>query len=393
MTIALSIPFLKDVQDLGKNIENKVFEMLRKLQCDPTGKGLNVESLKNAPKNVRSVRIDRGFRAIGVLENDVLTLVGCGDHEGTYRWMVGKNYEKLSENAISISDVPFCLVKSSGEESGTPFYALDSYTQEQLCQLGFTSEQAENLKAIKTQEMFDQLKKMIIGEQAQILEFLETREKFEDILEVFEACRKDKEIPVSAPVPNGVYVIEDENSVEEFRKAVNGEIETWRLFLHPSQERYAFGDFNGSVFVGGEAGTGKTAAAVHRANLNDIGALLPCLDELSKTDENVCIVSRRSDERDRISRLLSEKGYKNRIVDDKTPGGDGINIATISRVKGLEFDNIIIWGLDKWLLDGNAPSFSSDPASSKETENSFRSGAYVAATRARKELICFVNEC
>lgn len=663
MTLAVTIGFLKDLQNLGKNVENKAIEMLRKFQRDPTSNGLNVEQLNNAPKNVRSVRIDRAFRAIGVLKGDVLTLVGCGDHEGTYRWMVGKDYDKLSENAISLPGDPYCLVKSSDMDSGTPFYALDSYTEEQLCQLGFTSEQAENLKAIKTQELFDQVKKMIIGEQAQILGFLEAGEKFEDILELVESCREDKEIPVSPPVPNGVYVIEDENSVEEFRKAVNGEIDTWRLFLHPSQERYAFGDFNGSVYVCGEAGTGKTVAAVHRArhlanalkdnerilmttftknlaadiaamlddmdiynrsridivnidsleaqlfgkafpdktiiydknansiwvqliseyipnirfnvdffvkewerlivpynittieeyrkadrtglgypmnriqrdrvwsvieqfmmlvngdkveknlsykmlsdqlraqgktvysyiiadeiqdfspqmltllsslsgtphkndiymtgdpsqniygkkmsfgksgisianrryqllinyrttdeisrfalgllgsnrsydkqtlslthskapktilaNLNDMSVLLPCLDELSKSNENICIVSRRADERDKISKFLNDNGYENRIVDDKTPGGNGINIATISRVKGLEFDNIIIWGLDKWMLNGNAPSFSNDPASSKETENSFRSGAYVAATRARKGLICFVKE-
>lgn len=662
MTLALTIGFFKDVQDLGKTIENKVIDMLRKFQRDPNSNGLNVEQLNNAPKNVRSVRIDRAFRAIGVLNGDVLTLVSCGDHEGTYRWMVGKDYNKLAENAMKLTDDPAFLMAGLDEESSTPFHALDNYTKEQLCQLGFTSGQAENLKNIKTQELFNEIKKMIIGEQAQILEFCEAGENFEDILELVESCREEKEIPVNSPVPNGVYVIEDDNSVDEFRKAVKGEIGTWRLFLHPSQERYAFGDFKGSVYICGEAGTGKTVAAVHRAkyladtladnehilvttftknlatdiasmlddmnienrkqievmnidsleaqlfgktfpnksimydksansiweqliseympgskygtdffikewerlivpgsittiegyrkadrtglgypmnriqrdrvwaviekfralvsgdqveknlsykllsdqlrkqentkykhiiadeiqdfspqmltllsalagtphendiymtgdasqniygkklsfekcgitianrryqllinyrttdeisrfalellgnsksydkrtlslthakapktiqtDLTDMSTLIPYLEELTITGENICIVTRRSDERDKISKYLNVNGIKNRIVDDKTTGESGINIATISRVKGLEFDNVIIWGLDKWMLEGVSPTFSNDPASSKETENSFRNSAYVAATRARKGLICFVK--
>lgn len=391
MTLALTIGFFKDVQDLGKTIENKVIDMLRKFQRDPNSNGLNVEQLNNAPKNVRSVRIDRAFRAIGVLNGDVLTLVSCGDHEGTYRWMVGKDYNKLAENAMKLTDDPAFLMAGLNEESSTPFHALDNYTKEQLCLLGFTSGQAENLKNIKTQELFNEIKKMIIGEQAQILEFCEAGENFEDILELVESCREEKEIPVHSPVPNGVYVIEDDNSVDEFRKAVKGEIGTWRLFLHPSQERYAFGDFKGSVYICGEAGTGKTVAAVHRAkHLADTLADNEHILITTFTKNLATDIASMLDDMNTV-KYLNVNGIKNRIVDDKTTGGSGINIATISRVKGLEFDNVIIWGLDKWMLEGVSPTFSNDPASSKETENSFRNGAYVAATRARKGLICFVK--
>ena len=47
--------------------------------------------------------------------------------------------------------------------------------------------------------------------------------------------------------------------------AMNASLEMWRIFLHPTQKRFAINDRNGPMRVLGGAGTGKTVLAMHRA--------------------------------------------------------------------------------------------------------------------------------
>lgn len=70
----------------------------------------------------------------------------------------------------------------------------------------------------------------------------------------------------------------------------------------------------------------------------------------------------------------------------------GLRLATMHRVKGLEFDRVIVAGVN----DGTVPlakalTESTDPSIRKESEIKERALLYVAATRARRELLvtCF----
>lgn len=120
--------------------------------------------------------------------------------------------------------------------------------------------------------------------------------------------------------------------------------------------------------------------------------LLEYINRAVRTEESLCIVAAKSKERDNISKFLNENGIENMVIGNNTISpGSKTCIATMKRVKGLEFDNIIIWGLEKWILDGSERVFNSDAATSKEIERTIRSEAYVAATRARKGLVCFVR--
>lgn len=52
---------------------------------------------------------------------------------------------------------------------------------------------------------------------------------------------------------------------EELRRIVEaGDLVAWRLFLHPEQQRYVDGTYNGPFRLAGGAGTGKTVVALHR---------------------------------------------------------------------------------------------------------------------------------
>lgn len=53
---------------------------------------------------------------------------------------------------------------------------------------------------------------------------------------------------------------------DEFRAALEGDLEAWRVWLHPLQRAYAYRDgWHGPFRLTGGAGTGKTVTAIHRA--------------------------------------------------------------------------------------------------------------------------------
>jgi mRNA-degrading endonuclease RelE of RelBE toxin-antitoxin system len=52
---------------------------------------------------------------------------------------------------------------------------------------------------------------------------------------------------------------------EAVKRALEGGLATWRVFLHPSQRRLVRTDARGPLKIGGGPGTGKTVVALHRA--------------------------------------------------------------------------------------------------------------------------------
>jgi superfamily I DNA/RNA helicase/mRNA-degrading endonuclease RelE of RelBE toxin-antitoxin system len=118
------------------------------------------------------------------------------------------------------------------------------------------------------------------------------------------------------------------------------------------------------------------------------------LSELIKdgVDVNtVCLVARTNDLLKQYESALQERGVKTYLVkrsvaeDRKTAG---LRLATMHRVKGLEFDDVIIASVNEGVVPLQSSSFgdaSSDLA--EETENLERALLYVSATRAKKKVL------
>lgn len=107
--------------------------------------------------------------------------------------------------------------------------------------------------------------------------------------------------------------------------------------------------------------------------------------EMSST----CVVARTNREISLIEKLLSQLGVATSIIrpsEGETRNGDVIKLATIHRVKGLEFDQLILASANEGLiplsiaLEGKA-----DESSLIQAETEERSLVYVAITRARKQ--------
>lgn len=124
-----------------------------------------------------------------------------------------------------------------------------------------------------------------------------------------------------------------------------------------------------------------------KAEVNAIVEFVKAVDDPKST----CLVTRTQRERELYHSALGERGivtYRIQRSQAENRAEPGLRLATMHRVKGLEFDRVIVAGLN----DGAAHLHYGDAASEdrgvrEEADVRERSLFYVASTRARKELL------
>jgi superfamily I DNA/RNA helicase len=107
--------------------------------------------------------------------------------------------------------------------------------------------------------------------------------------------------------------------------------------------------------------------------------------------KEVCMVARTNNLLKQYESFLKEKDidiYFIRRSESEDRMAPGLRMATMHRVKGLEFDRVIIAGVNDGIIPyEGAGSDSSDPVVQRESEIHERALLYVSATRAKKEVI------
>ncbi|MCI0663314.1 MAG: AAA family ATPase, partial [Acidobacteria bacterium] len=103
--------------------------------------------------------------------------------------------------------------------------------------------------------------------------------------------------------------------------------------------------------------------------------------------EEICLVARTNKMlRDDYQSALNEAGVASTIL-EKGKEDKGVRLASMHRVKGLEFPVMILAGLNSHVMPLQLKAVESDPTSLSEHEERERSLLFVAATRARDLLI------
>lgn len=109
--------------------------------------------------------------------------------------------------------------------------------------------------------------------------------------------------------------------------------------------------------------------------------------ELSRT----CVVARTNPWLQKYAKALEESGIKVRVLSrdvGDVPSEPGLRLATMHRVKGLEFDRVVIAAVNDGVVPlASALSSASDTAAQGDVERQERSLFYVALTRARREVL------
>lgn len=122
-----------------------------------------------------------------------------------------------------------------------------------------------------------------------------------------------------------------------------------------------------------------------------IAEYLKKIQEEAGSLSGVCIVARTNNLLNQYQNVLNEKGidvYLIRRSEAEDRAASGVRLATMHRVKGLEFDRLVIAGVNDGIIpfEGSG-SRSSDPTVRVESEINERALLYVSATRAKKEVL------
>ena len=105
----------------------------------------------------------------------------------------------------------------------------------------------------------------------------------------------------------------------------------------------------------------------------------------------VCIVARTTAERDAIKQQLNAQDVEVEVIERDAADDEaqaGVRLATMHRVKGLEFERVVMASMNEGLVPLSAAITSkSDEAARESAATEERSLVYVAATRAKRELL------
>lgn len=213
--------------------------------------------------------------------------------------------------------------------------------------------------------------------------------------------------------PNDIFIVGDShqriyNNFPTLSKCginVRGRSSILKINYRTTEEtrRYAFALLNGISFddldddvdpgdkcrslVHGEAPIVKCFADANE----EIRYLNDCISHLQNRCvplKNICIVARTNQLVKDYSAQLTKSGYsvyqiKRSKADDLTH--DGIRIATMHRVKGLEFQYVFIVSANKRIVPLETAIDHSDPVAERESYTAERCLLYVALTRAQKQ--------
>ena len=175
------------------------------------------------------------------------------------------------------------------------------------------------------------------------------------------------------------------------------QIRRWafRLFENHSIDDLDDQEENGKGYISLISGPKPEVVQFDTQN-EEIKYIIRLVQDLAPDKQNhqkICLAVRTSALLNQYKQALDREGF--RVYEIKSNNFDqqsipGIRIATMHRVKGLEFDHMILCGINEGIVPLQAAlRYAADPISLKEAEDIERALLYVAATRAKQTLHVF----
>ncbi len=117
-------------------------------------------------------------------------------------------------------------------------------------------------------------------------------------------------------------------------------------------------------------------------------AYLAALQEAGESTRGVCVVVRTGTERNALAQELRAADVEAEVLEANAPddSSTGVRLATMHRVKGLEFDRMVIASANRNMVPLPAAIKPLEGPERAAAETGERALLYVAATRAKKEL-------
>ena len=280
--VALSHDFLAQTARLPASVHAKVLKWAMLFQTDPTGPGINYETIRARDPNLRSVRIDQDWRGI-VHKPDrgnVYTLLYVDHHDAAYAWAKNRKVAinrvtgamqlvSIESTEIAVDGLPAASAEPPLAPAAEPWARFDSLSDEQLLSLGVPEDWLARVRRIASEAELDRLQGDLPVEAYEGLFLVGAGDSVSQVL-VARETRVDRaidtgdfEAALRQPESQSRFVVVTDDAA--MAAMLNAPLAQWRVFLHPMQHKLASGDRSGPVRVLGGAGTGKTVLAMHRA--------------------------------------------------------------------------------------------------------------------------------
>lgn len=253
--------------DLPKTIQARIKEFQRKFKENPYNHNINLEKITQfKDQSLRTARINDEYRAIiGVLPGNEFCLLHIDHHDEAMAWAKNKKFI-WNEYVGSFQIVPVVetsdIIENSESQSSeiTEYGLFNQISDQQFLQIGVPQESLQIVRSIKDLNDLDAKQPMLPEDVFERLFYLSDGEMtIAEIIADIEAGKADERD--SANNKRRFVEISGDNALEEI---IDGDIQKWQIFLHPSQRILVDSNFNGAVKVSGGGGTGKTVAALHR---------------------------------------------------------------------------------------------------------------------------------
>lgn len=270
MRLFLADSCLDQLIKLPKTVQQKVVEFQRKFRQDPTLASIHLEPISDFKDNaLRTARINDGYRAvIGVIGHDNFSLVYVDQHDSAYRW--AKNKKFLWNTHTQSCQLVSMLEDTAVFEPASPIVGafFDAISDEQLLRIGVPEELIPKVRTMAGLNDLDTLEPLLPSDAYENLFYLLDHVDIEAIIkELEEGCAQSTSMDEQLYSHNNRRHFIEITDDTELEKMIEGDLEKWQVFLHPSQRKLILSSYSGSVKVSGSAGTGKTVAAIHRLGI------------------------------------------------------------------------------------------------------------------------------
>lgn len=282
MTVQIVINnlFTRASRDLDGSVRARVLDFITKLQHDPSAPGLDLKRPEGAvDPRVRTARVNDFWRAVlfELPAGAGFVLASVKPHNDAYRYAETLRMQvNEATGALELIDqiaIDEALAAGPVEPAVRPAQAgplLGGISRTTLAAFGLADDAIDAALALTDVAQFEALCDALPELQGCALLDLragkDPDEVYADLIgsQPVEPVDADD---VAAALARATSRLEFATGTsEELLAAIEGDLQAWRIWLHPLQRTLAYRDgYNGPFRVTGGAGTGKTVTALHRA--------------------------------------------------------------------------------------------------------------------------------
>jgi hypothetical protein len=273
--VGIDREFLWEFGKLDRPLQDKVADALARFE-DTAHAGRHLEPIKNViDPRLRSIRIDNFWRGVVLAADadDVYALLKVLPHDDAYAWAQRQRATvNRATGVIELRDVVAIdeqLPHLAETSASTDHRLFDDVKDTQLRQLGIDEhilgfartltavDQLEAAQPILPEPQYDVLFGLACG--------MTPDEVWAEVAGSHDTSTEYDTEDIGAALTRSTRRMVLVSGPDELMDVFTFPFAQWRVYLHETQRRAAYGSFGGPARVTGGPGTGKTVVAVHRA--------------------------------------------------------------------------------------------------------------------------------